>query len=118
LADLKVERQLPDSGTEGCAAREVGVRPDPAGIDDVHVEDSAFAFERRVVLEAQLQVAAAGLELLVGAPAQQGRIHRERREAAEQERAVECRGAERIAGASLERPVVMPGARTGILAIE
>ena len=58
LADLEVEWQLAHGGAERCAPREIRVAPDPAGIDDVHVEDRALALERRVVLEAQHEVAA------------------------------------------------------------
>jgi hypothetical protein len=44
------------------APREINVRPDPAGIDDVDIEDGALALERCIVLEPQHGVARAPAE--------------------------------------------------------
>jgi hypothetical protein len=58
LADLEIEGSWP-TAARSVARREVHVGPDPAWIDNVHVEERALALERRVVLETQHQIACA-----------------------------------------------------------
>ena len=75
LAHLEIERQLAHGGGDARDARQVRLREDPAGIEDVHVENGALAFARRIVFEAQRQLVRAALQLVVAAALRDARLN-------------------------------------------
>src|SRR6184192_4131435 len=68
LADLEIERHLPDRHRQFRGGRELGGGQHPAGIHDVDEKHRARPLDRRVILERQDELGGAGLEVLAHVP--------------------------------------------------
>ncbi len=74
LADLEIERHLPDVDRDPAGAAERRRSEDPARVEDVGQEHRARACSRIIVLERQADLLRAGLQTLVAPAADRARV--------------------------------------------
>ena len=73
VGQLEVVGDAPGADLDRFYPGEIGALPEPARVEDVHVEDGAFTVGRAIVFQPQRQVAATGADLQLGVIAgQQG----------------------------------------------